>query len=111
VWTGAKFGGLIGAGVGLVTSVFVAATPNNAYDPIDSDCDPNTESCRYESDALRAAKHLGGYALAGAAAGAVIRRERWVKGELPARSSDHEPARLLLAPDRRGLRIGVSATF
>jgi hypothetical protein len=111
IWAGAKFGGLIGAGIGLVTVAPQLAGPNDSYDPVDSDCDPNTASCRYESDLVHAAKYVGGYALAGALAGAVIRRERWVKGQLATQSDHHEPARLLLAPTRDGWRVGVHATF
>jgi hypothetical protein len=111
MWTGVKFGGLIGAGVGLVTAAAQVAGPNDAFDPIDGDCDPNIEACRYESDFAHASKQVAAYTLAGAIAGAVIRRERWVKGELPASSSHGEPARLLFAPSRHGFRIGLHATF
>ena len=112
VWTGARFGGLIGAAIGLLQVAPQLGGPNDVYDPIDSECDPNTESCRYESDLVHAAKWMGGYTLAGAVVGGVIRRERWVKGKLPTSSSGHrEPARLLLAPSRNGMRIGVHATF
>jgi hypothetical protein len=111
-WTGAKFGAVIGAGVGLINGVFQASEPNDAHgDPVDSGCENNTQSCRYESDLARAANHVVGYAIVGAIAGAVIRRERWVKGELPAPNRESDPARLLLAPGRDGVRIGVHATF
>lgn len=111
-WTGAKFGGLIGAGVGVVIGVREAIAPNDSFNaPRDPDCDVNTMSCRYDSDVVLATKRLAGYTLLGAAAGAVIRREHWVKGELPATARDRDPARLLLSPDHGGMRIGVRATF
>jgi hypothetical protein len=111
VLTGASRGGLIGAAIGLVSVAPRLPGPNDANDQIDADCDSNTESCRYYSDVAQASKFVGVYGLIGAVAGGVIRRERWVKGTLAGGSDHHEPARLLLAPTRDGVRIGVHATF
>ena len=110
-WTGAKFGALVGAGIGLVTGAREATRPNDANDLRDPSCDGVTTPCRYESDVVTTTKAVTGAALLGAIAGAVIRREQWVKSELPAPSRDGEPARLLLTPTRDGVRIGVRATF
>lgn len=111
-WAGAKFGALVGAGVGLALGVREAITPgDNGDDLRDPGCDAATTSCRYESDVAAVTQQVAGTALLGALAGAVIRREQWVKGALPSSADDREPARLLLEPGRGGMRIGVRATF
>ena len=111
-WSGAKFGALVGAGVGLAVGVREAMGPNDDVNDLrDPDCNVDTTSCRYESDVTTISQQVVGSALLGALAGAVIRRERWVKGTLPAPAHDREPARLLLEPGRGGIRVGVRATF
>ena len=111
-WTGARFGALVGAGVGLVAGAREAMQPNEAVNDLrDPSCDGTTTSCRYDSDLVTTTKRIAGAALLGAVAGAVFRREQWVKGSLPTPARDGEAARLLLAPARGGVRIGVSATF
>jgi hypothetical protein len=111
-WAGAKFGALVGAGVGLALGVREAIAPNDDRDDLrDANCDVETTACRYESDVSAVTQQVAGSALLGALAGAVIRRERWVKGTLPGNAHDREPARLLLEPGRGGMRIGVRATF
>jgi hypothetical protein len=86
--------------------------PNDAANDLrDPDCDGTMTPCRYESDVETTTSRIMGSALLGAIAGAVIRRERWVKGALPTPGRDGEPARLLFAPTRDGVRIGVHATF
>jgi hypothetical protein len=111
-WSGAKFGALVGGGVGLAIGVREAMLPNDDSDRLrDPDCDAGTTACRYETDVATVTGRVMGSALLGALAGAVVRRERWVQGTLPASARDGEPARLLLGPGRGGVRVGVHATF
>jgi len=111
-WSGAKFGALIGGGVGLALGVREAMLPNDDSARLrDPDCDAATTACRYESDVATVTGPVMGSALLGALAGAIVRRERWVPVTLPAAVRDGEPARLLLGPGRGGVHIGVHATF
>jgi hypothetical protein len=110
-WTGAQFGALIGAGVGAVGAIRNSVLPNEANGLRDPDCDVTTTSCPSDSDLRDATEQVAAYTLLGALAGAVIRRERWVNSALPTAPGEREPARLLFAPSRGGMRIGVHATF
>lgn len=107
---GAKYGALWGLGVGTLTSAFVAAGPNDNNDVRTGTCDTNGVGCEYESDFTTVAAQGFGYAVVGAAIGAVIGHEQWDRAPLPTHSD--EPARrLLLVPRRDGIRIGVQASF
>ena len=115
---GAKFGALVGAGVGLALGVREAMAPNDDYNELrDPDCDGDTTTCRYESDAATVTGRVAGSALLGALVGAVVRREHWVKATLPTPAANRDdrdaglPARLLLEPGRTGMRFGVNVTF
>ena len=111
-WAGAKFGGLIGAGVGLAAGVAEAMRPNDDANAMsDPDCDNSESTCRLESDVSTVTGSVIGYGLVGGLVGAIVRRESWVKSALPSPARDREPARLLFAPDRGGFRIGLSAAF
>jgi hypothetical protein len=108
---GAKFGALVGAGVGLALGVREVISPNDSRELREAGCDEATTSCEFESDAAVVTQQAVGSALLGALAGAVIRREHWVKGTLPAPVRDRDSARVLLEPGRGGVRFGVRATF
>ena len=111
-WAGAKFGGLIGAGVGLAAGVAEAMRPNDESTTMSNeDCNSSESTCRLESDISTVTGSVIGYGLVGGLVGAIVRREQWVKSALPSPARDREPARLLLAPGRGGVRIGVSAAF
>jgi hypothetical protein len=111
-WAGAKFGGLVGAGVGLAAGVAEAMRPNDdANATTDPNCDTGESTCRLESDVSTVAGSVIGYGLLGGLVGAIVRREQWVRSSLPSPARDREPARLLFAPARGGVRIGVHATF
>ena len=111
-WAGAKFGGLIGAGVGLAAGVAEAMRPNDDANTVsDPNCDNSESTCRLESDVSTVTGSVIGYGLVGGLVGAIVRRESWVKSSLPSPVRDREPARLLLAPARGGFRIGLSAAF
>ena len=111
-WAGAKFGGLIGAGVGLAAGVAEAMRPNDDTDAVrESGCDSGESTCPIESDVSTVTGSVIGYGLVGGLVGAIVRREEWVRSALPSPARDREPARLLFAPSRSGLRIGWSAAF
>ena len=103
---GLKWGGGIGAALGVVLAVF----PNSEMNTVDEYCDPSYELCETYSDLQGVAMMAVGSALIGAGVGALIGKERWQRLAAPVNVGS--APRVFIAPTtQHGVQLRVRAGF